>query len=292
MIGGAADLAPSTETWLKKYEAFTAENNAGRNFHFGIREHGMGSIMVGMALTKGIIPYGATFLIFSEYMRPPIRLAAIMKIRPIFVYTHDSIGLGEDGTTHQPVEQLISLRSIPNITLIRPADANETAQAWRVALEHKDGPVVIVLTRQGLPVIDQTKYGNASQVEKGAYILSDSGENPKLILIATGSEVSLIMDAQAKLKEQGISSRVVSMPSWELFEKQDAAYKEKVLPKSIRKRIAVETASVLGWHKYVTDEGAIIGMTTYGESGPIAELMKHFGFTVDNVVSKAKELLS
>ncbi len=292
MIGGAADLAPSTETWLKKYEAFTAENNAGRNFHFGIREHGMGSIMVGMALTKGIIPYGATFLIFSEYMRPPIRLAAIMKIRPIFVYTHDSIGLGEDGTTHQPVEQLISLRSIPNITLIRPADANETAQAWRVALEHKDGPVVIVLTRQGLPVIDQTKYGSASQLEKGAYILSDSGENPKLILIATGSEVSLIMDAQAKLMEQGISSRVVSMPSWELFEKQDAAYKEKVLPKAIRKRIAVETASVLGWHKYVTDEGAIIGMTTYGESGPIAELMKHFGFTVDNIVGKAKELLS
>ena len=292
LIGGAADLAPSTETWLKKYEAFAPENYSGRNFHFGIREHGMGSALVGMALTKGIIPYGATFLIFSEYMRPPIRLAAIMKIRPIFVYTHDSIGLGEDGTTHQPVEQLISLRSIPNITLIRPADANETAQAWRVALEHKDGPVVIVLTRQGLPVIDQTKYGSATQLEKGAYIVSDSAEKPKLILIATGSEVSLIMEAQAKLTEQGIPSRVVSMPSWELFEKQDAAYKEKVLPSAVRKRIAVETASTLGWHKYVTDEGAVIGMTTYGESGPIAELMKHFGFTVDNVVNKAKELIS
>ena len=292
LIGGAADLAPSTETWLKKYEAFSPGNYSGRNFHFGIREHGMGSVLNGMALTKGIIPYGATFLIFSEYMRPPIRLAAIMKIRPIFVYTHDSIGLGEDGTTHQPVEQLISLRSIPNITVIRPADANETAHAWRVALEHKTGPVLIVLTRQGLPVIDQTKYGNASQLEKGAYIVSDSAEMPKLILIATGSEVSLIMEAQAKLKEHGIPARVVSMPSWELFEKQDNAYKEKVLPAGIRKRLAVETASPLGWHKYVTDEGAIIGMTTFGESGPIADLMKFFGFTVDNVVNKAKELLA
>ncbi len=292
LIGGAADLAPSTETWLKKYEAFSSGNYSGRNFHFGIREHGMGSVLNGMALTKGIIPYGATFLIFSEYMRPPIRLAAIMKIRPIFVYTHDSIGLGEDGTTHQPVEQLISLRSIPNITVIRPADANETAHAWRVALEHKTGPVLIVLTRQGLPVIDQTKYGNASQLEKGAYIVSDSAELPKLILIATGSEVSLIMEAQAKLKEHGIPARVVSMPSWELFEKQDNAYKEKVLPAGIRKRLAVETASPLGWHKYVTDEGAIIGMTTFGESGPIADLMKFFGFTVDNVVNKAKELLA
>ena len=292
LIGGAADLAPSTETWLKKYEAFTPANYSGRNFHFGIREHGMGSVLNGMALTKGIIPYGATFLIFSEYMRPPIRLAAIMKIRPIFVYTHDSIGLGEDGTTHQPVEQLISLRSIPNITVIRPADANETAHAWRVALEHKTGPVLIVLTRQALPVIDQAKFGSASQLEKGAYILSDSAEKPKVILIATGSEVSLIMEAQAKLKELGIPARVVSMPSWELFEKQDNAYKEKVLPAGIRKRLAVETASPLGWHKYVTDEGAIIGMNTFGESGPIADLMKFFGFTVDNVVNKAKELVS
>jgi len=291
LIGGAADLAPSTETWLKKYDAFGPKNYAGRNFHFGIREHGMGSILNGMALTKGIIPYGATFLIFSEYMRPPIRLAAIMKIRPIFVYTHDSIGLGEDGTTHQPVEQLISLRAIPNIVVIRPADANETAHAWRVALEHKTGPVLIVLTRQGLPVIDQSKFGSASQVEKGAYVVSDSTEKPKVILIATGSEVSLIMEAQAKLKEQGIPARVVSMPSWELFEKQDKAYRDSVLPPTIRKRLAVETASVFGWEKYVTDEGAVIGMTTFGESGAIADLMKFFGFTVDNVVKKAKELI-
>lgn len=290
LIGGAADLAPSTETNLKKYNSFTSEDRAGRNFHFGIREHAMGSALVGMALTKGVIPFGATFLMFSEYMRPPIRLAAIMKIRPIFVYTHDSIGLGEDGTTHQPVEQLISLRSIPNITVIRPADANETAHAWRVALEHKDGPVVLVFTRQGLPILDQEKYGKAEGLEKGAYILSEAEGKPELILLATGSEVALVMDAQARLKEEGIAARVVSMPSWELFEKQDAAYKEQVLPKAIRKRLAVETGSPLGWHKYVTDEGDIIAMNTFGESAPADELYKVFGFTVDNVVSKAKAL--
>jgi transketolase len=291
LIGGSADLAPSTDTNLKEYDSFTVEHRDGRNFHFGIREHAMGSALNGMALTKGIIPFGATFLIFSEYMRPPIRLAAIMKIRPIFIYTHDSIGLGEDGTTHQPVEQLISLRSIPNITLIRPADANETAQAWRVAIEHKDGPVVLVFTRQGLPIIDQDKYGKATELEKGAYILSDSEKTPQVILIATGSEVTLIMQAQAKLLEQGIQARVVSMPSWELFEKQGAAYKEKVFPKAIRKRLAVEAGSPLGWHKYVTDEGDIIAMHTFGESAPAEELFKEFGFTVENVVNKAKALL-
>ncbi len=291
LIGGAADLAPSTDTNLKEYDSFTFEKRDGRNFHFGIREHAMGSALNGMALTKGIIPFGATFLMFSEYMRPPIRLAAIMKIRPIFVYTHDSIGLGEDGTTHQPIEQLISLRSIPNITLIRPGDANETAQAWRVAIEHKDGPVVLVFTRQGLPIIDQDKYAKATGLEKGAYILSDSEKTPQVILIATGSEVSLIMAAQTKLLEEGIQARVVSMPSWELFEKQDAAYKEKVFPKAIRKRLAVETGSPLGWHKYVTDEGDIIAMHTFGESAPAEELFKEFGFTVENVVKKAKALL-
>jgi transketolase len=291
LIGGAADLAPSTETLLKKYSSFAPDNYSGRNFHFGIREHGMGAVLNGMALTPAIIPYGATFLIFSEYMRPPIRLAAIMKIRPIFVYTHDSIGLGEDGTTHQPIEQLISLRSIPNILVIRPADANETVQAWRVALEYRNGPVAIVLTRQGLPVIDQSKFTPASELEKGAYILSDV-EKPSVILLATGSEVSLIMEAQSKLKQEGIAARVVSMPSWELFEKQDKAYKEKILPPSIRKRLAVEAGSVLGWHKYVTDEGAILGMTNFGESAPAGDLMKFFGFTVDNVVKKVKELVN
>lgn len=291
LIGGAADLAPSTETNLKKYSSFTSEDRNGRNFHFGIREHAMGSAINGMALTKGVRPYGATFLIFSEYQRPPIRLAAIMKINPIYVYTHDSIGLGEDGTTHQPIEQLISLRSIPNITVIRPADANETVQSWRVAMEHKGGPVVLVFTRQGLPIIDQTKYAKAENLEKGAYVLSDSDKTPQVILMATGSEVSLIMQAQAKLAEEGIAARVVSMPSWELFEKQSDSYKESVLPKSIKKRLAVEMASPFGWHKYTTDEGDTLCMTTFGESAPAEELYKFFGFTVDNVVKKAKALL-
>jgi len=290
LIGGAADLSPSTETNLKEYDSFTSENRVGRNFHFGIREHAMGAAVNGMALTKGIIPFGATFLIFSEYMRPPIRLAAIMKINPVFVYTHDSIGLGEDGTTHQPVEQLISLRSIPNNTVIRPADANETAQAWKFAIEHKGGPTVLVFTRQGLPILDQDKFGKATGLLKGAYVLSDA-EKPELILIGTGSEVDLALKAQAKLKEEGIASRVVSMPSWELFEKQDAAYKESVLPKALKKRLAIEAGSELGWHKYITDEGDTVTMPGFGESAPAEKLNEYFGFTVDNVVKKAKAVL-
>jgi transketolase len=292
LMGGSADLSPSTDTELAKYNYFSVTHREGRNFHFGVREHAMGAILNGMVLTKGIIPYGATFLIFSEYMRPPIRLAAIMKIRSIFIYTHDSIGLGEDGTTHQPIEQLISLRSIPNITVIRPADANETVQAWRVALEHSDGPVVLILTRQGVLVIDQDKYTNASELEKGAYILSDSEKDAQLILIGTGSEVQLLLAAQQKLKEQNIAARVVSMPSWELFEKQNATYKEKVFPMDIKKRLAVEAGSTLGWLKYVTDEGDVIGITGFGESAPGEELMKEYGFTIENVVKKAKALFS
>ena len=292
LIGGSADLAPSTDTDLEKYKSFSAEDRDGRNFHFGIREHAMGAILNGLALSKCIIPYGATFLIFSDYMRPPIRLAAIMKIRPIFIYTHDSIGLGEDGTTHQPVEQLIGLRSVPNMTVIRPADANETVQAWRVALEHTGGPVAIILTRQVLPVIDQEKYTKADELEKGAYILSESETNPQIILIGTGSEVQLIIAAQQKLKEQNIEARVVSMPSWELFEKQDAAYKEKIFPQALRKRLAVEAGSPIGWHKYVTDEGDVLGIDTFGHSAPAEDLFKLFGFTVDNVVKKVKDLLT
>ncbi len=291
LIGGAADLSPSTDTTMKEFGSFEAKNPGGRNFHFGIREHAMGCALNGMALTGGIIPFGATFLIFSEYMRPPIRLAAIMKIRPIFIYTHDSIGLGEDGTTHQPVEQLISLRSIPNITLIRPADANETVEAWRVALKHSGGPVVLVFTRQGLPIIDREKNAPAKGLLQGAYILSEPSKPPQLILIATGSEVDLILKAQAKLAEEGIAARVVSMPSWELFEVQEESYKEKILPKAIKRRLAVETASPMGWHKYVTDEGDVLGMTRFGESAPAEDLYKEFGFTVDNVVLKAKALL-
>ena len=291
LIGGAADLAPSTDTNLNDYKSFSAKHRDGRNFHFGIREHAMGAVLNGMALSNYLIPYGATFLIFSDYMRPPLRLAAIMKIRPIMVYTHDSIGLGEDGTTHQPVEQLIGLRTVPNMTVIRPADANETAQAWRVAIKHSEGPVAIVLTRQGIPIIDQEKYGKAKELEKGAYILSDSDGEPDIILIATGSEVHLILEAQEKLKEDGIKARVVSMPSWSLFDKQSAAYRESVLPKHIRKRLAVEAGSPVGWLKYVTDEGDVLGIERFGESAPGDEVMKEYGFSVENVVKRSKALL-
>jgi len=291
LLGGSADLSPSTDTHLEGYDSFSADNRGGRNFHFGIREHAMGAILNGMALTRGLIPYGATFLIFSEYMRPPIRLAAIMKLRPIIIYTHDSIGLGEDGTTHQPVEQLVSLRSIPNITLIRPADANETAQAWKTALLHKDGPVLLVLTRQGLPVIDQEKFGKATGLAKGAYVLSEANGDARLILIGTGSEVQLLVAAQEKLQAEGIPTRVVSMPSWELFDRQEAAYRESVLPPAIRKRLAVEAGSPLGWLKYTTEDGEVIGITKYGESAPGEEVLKEYGFSVENVILKAKALL-
>lgn len=291
LIGGSADLAPSTDTNLDDYKSFSAKNRDGRNFHFGIREHAMGAVLNGMVLSNYLIPYGATFLIFSDYMRPPLRLASIMKIRPIMVYTHDSIGLGEDGTTHQPVEQLIGLRTVPNMTVIRPADANETAQAWRVAIEHKDGPVCIVLTRQGIPIIDQKKYASAKNVEKGAYILSDSEGEPDVILIATGSEVHLIMQAQEELKKENIQARVVSMPCWNLFDKQSAEYREKVFPKKIRKRLAVEAGSPVGWMKYTTDDGDVIGIEKFGESAPAEEIFEEYGFTAENVVKRARDLL-
>jgi transketolase len=291
LIGGSADLSPSTDTTLNNYQSFTNENHSGRNFHFGIREHSMGAVLNGMALTKGFIPYGATFLIFSDYMRPPIRLAAIMKIRPIIVYTHDSIGLGEDGTTHQPVEQLIGLRSVPNLMVLRPADANETVQAWRVAIEHTSGPVAIILTRQELPIIDQEKFTKASELEKGAYVLSDSEKDPQIILMGSGSEVHLLLEAQEKLKEESIPVRVVSFPSWELFKAQSDDYKQKVFPKSIRKRLAVEAGSPIGWCKYVTDEGDIIAVTKFGESAPGDEIMKEYGFSLENVIERAKALL-
>lgn len=291
LIGGSADLSPSTDTNLDNYQSFSSKNPDGRNFHFGIREHAMGSVLNGMALSNYLIPYGATFLIFSDYMRPPLRLASIMKISPIMVYTHDSIGLGEDGTTHQPVEQLIGLRTVPNMTVIRPADANETAQAWRVAIEHTDGPVCIVLTRQGIPIIDQKKYGSAENVEKGAYILSDCKGEPDIILIATGSEVHLIMEAQEQLKKENIQARVVSMPCWNLFDQQSSEYRETVFPKKIRKRLAVETGSPVGWVKYTTDDGDVLGIEKFGESAPAEEIMKEYGFTVENVLKRARNLL-
>lgn len=292
LLGGSADLSPSTDTDLKNYQSFSATNREGRIFHFGIREHAMGAILNGMALSKCIIPYGATFLIFYDYMRPAVRLAAIMKIKPIFIYTHDSIGLGEDGTTHQPVEQLLGLRSVPNLIVIRPADANETVAAWRAALEHSGGPVALVLTRQELPVIDQEKYTQAKELQKGAYILSESDKMPQVILIGTGSEVHLLLEAQEILKAKNVAARVVSMPSWEFFEQQTPAYKEKIFPKGLRKRLAVEAGSPLGWHKYVTDEGDIIGIDKFGESAPGEEVFNEYGFSVENVVKRAMALLS
>lgn len=291
LLGGSADLAPSTDTLLKDQDSFGSGNHGGRNFHFGIREHGMGAVLNGLALTRGIIPYGATFLIFSDYMRPPMRLAAIMKIRPVYVFTHDSIGLGEDGTTHQPVEQLAGLRSVPNMTVIRPADANEVSSAWKAALLHKDGPVALVLTRQNLPVFDRSRVASAEGVMKGAYILSDCNGTPDIILMATGSEVQLILKAQEILANERIKARVISFPSWELFEQQSAEYKESVLPASVRKRLAVEAGVSFGWRRYTTDEGSVLGIDRFGESAPGNELMKEFGFTVENVVNKTRKLV-
>jgi len=291
LMGGSADLASSTNTIIKGEPSFSAENYAGRNFHFGIREHGMGSIMNGMSLTGGIIPYGATFLIFSDYMRPPVRLACIMDRHVIYVYTHDSIGLGEDGPTHQPIEQLSALRAIPHITLIRPADASETAEAWRFALKHSKGPVALVLTRQKLSFIDRSKYGAASGLAHGAYVLADApGGPPEVVLISSGSEVALILDAQKKLEADGIRARAVSMPSHEIFARQDEAYRDSVLPKGVR-RIAMEAAHPMSWYKWVGDDGVILGLERFGASAPGPTIYDHLGVTVNHVVDTARELL-
>ncbi|PYO10027.1 MAG: transketolase [Gemmatimonadetes bacterium] len=291
LMGGSADLASSTNTIIKGEPSFSGENHAGRNFHFGIREHGMGSIMNGMSLFGGIIPYGATFLIFSDYMRPPVRLACIMKRHVIYVYTHDSIGLGEDGPTHQPVEQLSALRAIPGMTLIRPADAAETAEAWRAALRHKDGPVALVLTRQKLSFIDRSKYAPANGLARGAYVLADvPGGTPEIVLISSGSEVALILDAQKKLEADGIRARAVSMPSHELFARQDKTYQESVLPKGV-KRIAMEAAHPMSWYRWVGDDGVILGIERFGASAPAATIYTHLGVTVDHMVETAKRLV-
>jgi transketolase len=268
---------------------FGPEEN-GRNMHFGIREHGMGSILNGMALYGGLLPFGATFLIFSDYMRPPIRLASLMGLHTIYVYTHDSIGVGEDGPTHQPVEQLSALRLIPGVTVLRPGDANETAEAWRVAITSKN-PVALALTRQNLPTLDREQYASASNVAKGAYVLLDSDKTPELILLASGSEVSLAVDAAQQLRQEGVAVRVVSVPSQELFEAQSAEYKESVLPKSVRARIAIEAASSMSWQRYVGLDGDTITLDHFGASAPAKILFQKFGFTVENVVEKAKALL-
>ena len=281
LIGGSADLAPSNNTKIDGVPAFQKDSNAGRNFHFGVREHAMGAALNGMAVFGGVIPYGATFLVFADYVRPAVRLAALSHIPSIFIFTHDSVGLGEDGPTHQPIEQLTSLRIIPNLVVIRPADANETAQAWKVAVERRNGPTVLALTRQNLPTLE-----SSAQVEKGAYVLKDFG-SPEMILMASGSEVSLVLDAAQKLADEGRGVRVVSFPSWELFEKQDEAYRESVLPKNIQKRLAVEAGAGIGWERYAK---SVISIERYGASAPAKIIFEKFGFTVENVVAKAKEL--
>ncbi len=291
LIGGSADLEPSNNTWLKEYDKFSSTSYGGRNFHFGVREHGMTSILNGMSIYGGVIPYGGTFLIFSDYARPAIRLASLSKIRTILVYTHDSIGLGEDGPTHQPVEQISSLRAIPKVIVIRPADANETTYAWQVAIEHKDSPVILALTRQGLPILDQSKYPSAKGLLKGAYILKDSEGEPDIILMASGSEVSVILAAAEELKAAGTKVRVVSFPSWELFEKQSDEYKNSVLPKSVKARVAVEAGVKQGWEKYTGDYGESISIEKFGSSAPVKVLMEKYGFTKENVVNTAKRVL-
>jgi transketolase len=288
LMGGAADLAPSTKTRLTFEGAgdFQPGNYGGRNFHFGIREHAMGSILNGMSTSK-IRPYGSGFLIFSDYMRAPIRLSALMELPVIYIFTHDSIGVGEDGPTHQPVEQLISLRAIPGLIVLRPGDANEIAEAWRLIMEFRHQPVCLILSRQNVPTLDRTKYAPASGLVKGAYVLADAldGE-PEVILIATGSEVSLCVDAYDKLNAEGIKTRVVSMPSWELFDHQPREYRDRVLPPDVRARVSVEQASTMGWQRYAYRS---IGMQTFGASAPLKELQKKFGFTPEDVVAAAKE---
>jgi len=289
LIGGAADLAPSTKSNLTFQNAgsFEADNYGGRNLHFGIREHAMGSICNGIALS-GMRAYGSGFLIFCDYMKPPIRLAAIMELPVIYIFTHDSIGVGEDGPTHQPIEQLISLRSVPGMVVIRPADANEVAEAWRVAMHIEDKPVALILSRQALPTLDRDKYKPAAGLARGAYVVADSDGTPEVILIGTGSELSLCIGAHEALTAEGVRSRVVSMPSWELFESQDAAYRESILPPTVLGRVAVEQGSALGWDRYVGWGGEVIGMHTFGASAPAAELLKKFGFTPEKVLDAAR----
>jgi len=291
MIGGSADLTPSNNTCVKSMGEFQPGNYGGRYLRYGVREHAMGGIMNGLAVTDGIIPYGGTFFVFSDYMRGSIRLACIMGIRPIYVFTHDSIGVGEDGPTHEPVEQLAALRCIPNMISFRPADANETVAAWKFAIEQKENPVALLLTRQKLPTIDRTKYPSADNLTKGAYVLIENSSTPDLILIGTGSEVQLALAAYEQLAKEGVKARVVSMPSWELFERQTKEYRDSVLPPSVKKRIAVEAAVSMGWEKYIGDAGRFVGMHSFGASAPVDAIFKHFGFTVENVVKTAKEIL-
>ncbi len=292
LIGGSADLTPSNDTWIKDYPDFQPHTPEGRNFHFGVREHGMGAIINGMAVHGGVIPYGGTFLIFSDYMRPAVRLSALSHYPSIWVYTHDSIGLGEDGPTHQPIEHLAALRAIPNLVVIRPADANEVTEAWKIAISRRHGPTALILTRQALPVLDRAIYAPASGVEKGAYVLADMGDSdPELILMASGSEVSLITEAGACLASEGVNVRLVSFPSWELFAAQDLAYRNHVLPPHIKNRLSVEAGVSQGWERWVGERGECISVERFGASAPYKIIFEHFGLTVDNVIYRTRELL-
>ena len=290
LIGGSADLAPSTKTDIKGAASFEANNYGGQNFHFGIREHGMGAIVNGMALSH-LRSYGSTFLVFVDYMRAPVRLSSIMEVGAIWVFTHDSIGVGEDGPTHQPIEHLATLRAVPGLDTIRPGDANEVAAAYKAVMKDASTPAALILSRQALPTLDRTKYASADGLEKGGYVLADSDGTPDVILIATGSELSLAIDAHEKLAADGVKSRVVSMPSWYRYELQDAAYKESVLPREVRARVAIEMAGSIGWDRYVGLDGATVTMSTFGASAPLATLQDKFGFTVDNVVKVARQVM-
>jgi transketolase len=294
LMGGSADLFPSTKTRLTFEGAgdFLPDNRAGHNFHFGIREHAMGAILNGLSLAK-IRPYGSTFLIFSDYAKPAIRLSALMELPVIYIFTHDSIGVGEDGPTHQPIEQLVALRAVPGLVVLRPADANEVVECWRVIMKLSHQPAALILTRQALPTLDRSIYAAASGVEKGAYVLADAkGGKPEVLLLATGSEVALSVEAYEQLTAQGIKTRVVSMPSWELFDRQSQEYRDSVLPPEVTARVSVEQASTIGWDRYVGLSGRIIGMKTFGASAPLKELQKKFGFLSESVVAAAKQLLA
>jgi len=292
LIGGSADLAPSTKTLIKEAGDFQAGHYGNRNLRFGVREHGMGGILNGIALHGGLIPYGGTFLIFSDYMRPAIRLACMMRLKVVYVFTHDSIGLGEDGPTHQPVEHLAGLRAVPNLTVLRPCDATETVEAWRHCLESNGGPVALALTRQAVPVLDRGLFGAAEGLHRGAYVLSDWAEgDPEVILIGTGSEVHLALEAAKRLEGKGIRARVVSMPSWELFDIQPDEYRSQVLPHHVRARLAVEAGVAQGWSRYVGEEGGVIAIDRFGASAPHRTLFESFGFTADRIVERALEIL-
>ena len=288
LVGGAADLAPSTKTRMAEGGDFEAGSYDGRNFHFGIREHAMGALLNGMTLSK-LRAYGSGFLIFSDYMRAPIRLSSLMELPVMYIFTHDSIGVGEDGPTHQPIEQLISLRAIPQLLVIRPGDANEVAEAWRIMMKSSHHPIALILSRQPLPTVDRTKYAPASGVQQGAYVLADSDGAPEVILMGTGSELQLCVAAHEQLTTEGVKSRVVSMPCWELFERQPEEYRASVLPPKVRARVAVEAGTSLGWRRYVGIDGRIVARREFGASAPLKELLKQFGFTVENVVAAARE---